>query len=77
MTAHPAKFSDEILARIHVHDTDSPLRPLILDPFAGTGKVHRLDGIRSIGVEIEPEWTRATSWPTPCTYRSWTPALKA
>jgi hypothetical protein len=22
-------------------------------------------------------WTRATSWPTPCTYRSWTPALKA
>lgn len=56
MTAHPAKFSDEILERIRVLDTDCPLWPIVLDPFAGTGKVHRIDGIRSIGVEIEPEW---------------------
>ena len=27
----------------------------VLDPFAGVGKVHTL-GLRSVGVEIEPEW---------------------
>lgn len=29
-----------------------------LDPFAGTGKVHLLErkGLRTVGIEIEPEW---------------------
>lgn len=58
MTAHPAKFSDVILERIGEllatrHDEQ---RPLVLDPFAGTGKVHHLAGIAGIGVEIEREW---------------------
>jgi tRNA G10 N-methylase Trm11 len=28
----------------------------ILDPFAGTGKIHKLDHAETIGIEIEPEW---------------------
>lgn len=51
---HPAKFSTEIL---------DVLRPLmerlpgpILDPFAGTGRIHELGRTDTIGVEIEPEW---------------------
>lgn len=58
MSAHPAKFSIAILERIgdllaSRCDVDNPL---VLDPFAGTGRIHELDGIRSVGVEIEPEW---------------------
>jgi len=59
MTKHPAKFSDRILERLAdllATRGDEPDQPLVLDPFAGTGKVHQLDGIRSVGVEIEPEW---------------------
>lgn len=55
--SHPATFS-------------APLLPVfaellvgyrrVLDPFAGTGKIHLLgalvDGIETVGVEIEPEW---------------------
>jgi tRNA G10 N-methylase Trm11 len=56
--AHPAKFSDAILERLAdllaTRDDNKP--SLVLDPFAGTGKIHRLDGIASVGVEIEPEW---------------------
>lgn len=51
---HPAKFSEEIL---------DLLRPIvaglpgpILDPFAGTGRIHELGRDDTIGVEIEPEW---------------------
>lgn len=49
---HPAPFSQAIL---------DALRPLVqpdwlvLDPFAGIGRVHEL-GARSIGVELEHEW---------------------
>lgn len=56
---HPAKFSDPVLERIEdlldLHGW--PTR--IIDPFAGTGKVHRLAqgrDIEVVGVEIEPEW---------------------
>jgi len=49
---HPAKFSDPLLPVIG--DAVRGLRPL-LDPFAGTGKIHRLGG-DTWGVEIEPEW---------------------
>lgn len=58
MTAHPAKFSDPILDRIStlIDAMDLAGRPLVLDPFAGTGKVHYLPDVESWGVEIEPEW---------------------
>lgn len=49
---HPAKFSPVLLAAIR------PLVAgcrLILDPFAGTGRVHCL-GVPSWGSELEPEW---------------------
>jgi DNA modification methylase len=58
--AHPAKYSSVILERLDkllaARIGDSGQVPLVLDPFAGTGKIHQLNGIRSVGVEIEPEW---------------------
>jgi hypothetical protein len=54
---HPAPFSNDILDVIadRVRGVD-----VVLDPFAGTGRVHELReraGVgRTIGVEIEPEW---------------------
>jgi SAM-dependent methyltransferase len=59
MKPHPAKFSDVILQRIGellATRRDGSQPPLILDPFAGTGKVHQLEGVRTVGVEIEHEW---------------------
>lgn len=54
---HPAKFSqpilDELARRLATLLPDR--ESLILDPFAGTGRVHSL-GYNSIGIEIEPEW---------------------
>lgn len=53
---HPAKFSDSILPVVATF-----LRPgwRVLDPFAGTGRVHLLAdliGVETVGVELEPEW---------------------
>ena len=53
--SHPARYSDDLLPHFAellagcVH---------ILDPFAGTGKIHELqaDGFKTVGIEIEPEW---------------------
>ena len=59
MTAHPAKFSISILERIGdllASRRDDDNLELVLDPFAGTGRVHEIPGITAIGVEIEPEW---------------------
>lgn len=57
MTAHPAKFSDPILDRIaEMLASNVDYRPLVIDPFAGTGKVHQLSSVRCVGVELEPEW---------------------
>lgn len=60
---HPAKFSDTILAHIAAHviaEASPEALPLrVLDPFAGTGRVHRLHTpgfIETVGTEIEPEW---------------------
>lgn len=69
---HPAKFSDHILAAIAQIVDDEAFFPgdrelplTLLDPFAGTGKIHQLDSshktgfdrrIRTFGIEIEPEW---------------------
>lgn len=30
--------------------------PVVLDPFAGTGRIHELTDCVTIGVELEPEW---------------------
>lgn len=49
---HPAKFSNNIL------DVFKPILDpswLILDPFAGTGRIHEL-GFNTVGVELEYEW---------------------
>ncbi|NQV07969.1 hypothetical protein HQ535_15635 [bacterium] len=62
MTAHPATFSVEILAAV-----DRALGPdvvTVLDPFAGTGRIHELRerGRMTFGVEIEPEWAALSEW---------------
>lgn len=56
---HPAKFNDRILERIVEMFDEFGWPERIIDPFAGTGKVHRLTEGRStesVGVELEPEW---------------------
>ena len=54
---HPARFSDRLLEAIG--DMLAPYGQLsILDPFAGTGRIHELRarGHRTLGVEIETQW---------------------
>lgn len=51
---HPAKFSKEILDVLGGFFDDLP--GPILDPFAGTGRIHDLGRDDTLGVEIEPEW---------------------
>jgi hypothetical protein len=57
---HPAVFGDAILATIAPHVAGLGV---VVDPFAGVGKVHRLRDLagvhRTIGVELEPEWACA------------------
>lgn len=57
---HPAKFSAEVLAVLQRLVSDEATRlarpPVILDPFAGVGRIHDLVGCITIGVELEPEW---------------------
>lgn len=50
--SHPAKFSDKILEGLEVLLKNYPR---VLDPFAGTGRIHELPN-ETWGVEIEPEW---------------------
>lgn len=55
--AHPAVFSPAVLgAAEELLAGRVPSGALVLDPFAGSGKIHQLDRYRTIGVEIEPEW---------------------
>jgi tRNA G10 N-methylase Trm11 len=53
---HPAKFSNSILDLFAnlLHGVDG----LLLDPFAGTGRIHELarTGLVTVGVELEHEW---------------------
>ena len=56
---HPAPFSDPILDQAAEHLREFETTGVVLDPFAGTGRVHELAGrigVRTIGVELEPEW---------------------
>jgi len=57
--AHPAVYSDTVLPVLI--STLNESHRLVLDPFAGVGKIHLLSdntnwGMRTVGVEIEPEW---------------------
>lgn len=60
MVNHPARFSVPLLPMFveMLHGCSS-----VLDPFAGTGIVHRLreHGFETVGVEIEPEWANMHS----------------
>jgi tRNA G10 N-methylase Trm11 len=64
VSEHPAKFTDSILDVIrpvlHGEANSCGFAALrVLDPFAGTGKIHRLrlpGFIETVGIEIEPEW---------------------
>jgi SAM-dependent methyltransferase len=55
--SHPAKFSGvicDVLTELLAPGS------LVLDPFAGTGRIHEIGrrcGAQTLGVEIEPEWT--------------------
>ncbi|HET7110196.1 MAG TPA: hypothetical protein VFI41_04950 [Gemmatimonadales bacterium] len=53
----PAAFTDTII-RFIGNSGLLPARGVILDPFAGIGRVHQLASVslRTVGVEIEPEW---------------------
>lgn len=60
MAEHPATFSDGFIE--HFRELlrtfcDMPTMSVVLDPFAGTGKIHQLrPEFATIGVEIEAEW---------------------
>lgn len=67
---HPAKWLPRALeaAGVAVAELCQPpfpgrRGPLILDPFAGTGAIHRLrdtvPGAVTVGLELEPEWAAA------------------
>lgn len=49
---HPAKYTDKLLP---VFEEMLKGHQLVLDPFAGTGKIHSLPFL-TVGLEIEPEW---------------------
>ncbi len=49
---HPAKYSDVILDVITPY---LPHRGVILDPFAGVGRIHEVTS-RAVGLELEYEW---------------------
>jgi len=54
--SHPAKFSTAVMDQL-----STLVRPgaIVLDPFAGTGRIHDIgqrSGAFTVGVEIEPEW---------------------
>jgi len=53
---HPAKFTSSILDLIcEILETKTVSEARVLDPFAGTGKIHLVPR-DSYGVELEPEW---------------------
>lgn len=59
MTKHPAKFTPRILEVLGDVMDAHGIEGRILDPFAGTGRVHTFhDPPRRVtyGVELEPEW---------------------
>jgi hypothetical protein len=62
--SHPARYSTPLIGLFaDLLDTFAPDVPLtILDPFAGTGRIHELreidDRFHTVGNELEPEWAQ-------------------
>jgi tRNA G10 N-methylase Trm11 len=56
--SHPATYSDALYPMFADLLMAWPGHKRVLDPYAGTGGIHRLRryGYETIGVEIEPEW---------------------
>lgn len=54
--SHPARFGDRLLAIFAGLLREHPDVHTVLDPFAGTGRIHELDQWDTTGVELEPEW---------------------
>lgn len=60
VTPHPAKFSDAIIEAI---TRWIPAGSVLLDPFAGVGRIHELrPEVETWGVEIEEEWATQSEW---------------
>ncbi|WP_162942113.1 hypothetical protein [Desertimonas flava] len=63
---HPAMFSRELIGPLA---TTISGRSWVLDPFAGTGRIHAIAeaaGVpRSTGIELEPEWANTDTFPGP------------
>jgi len=53
-TPHPARYSPEVLEVLSAEI--GPVTGPVLDPFAGTGRIHQIGRDDTIGIEIEPEW---------------------
>jgi DNA modification methylase len=61
LVRHPAKFGDALIPVLAETIKDYvPLGGVVLDPFAGVGKIHLLP-YHTVGVEIEPEWANQHS----------------
>lgn len=61
LVSHPAKFSEGLIPLFAELLED---KTRILDPFAGTGRIHELKDFGSfetVGIEIEPEWAEMHS----------------
>lgn len=58
-TRHPAKFSRVVLEELHDILDEHQIEGLIVDPFAGVGRIHELDDWprrKTVGIELEEEW---------------------
>ncbi len=57
---HPAKYPDTVLHIFQEFVNEHHWRlgdvPLVLDPFAGVGRIHELHGAATFGIELESEW---------------------
>lgn len=55
--SHPAQFSQSLYPYFEkaLQQYSHP-GAIVLDPFAGVGNIHKLEGYRTVGVEIEPDW---------------------
>ena len=65
---HPAKFSDPVLDAlgrlVNAEQRALARRVLVLDPFAGVGRIHNLrrpGKVETLGTEIEAEWAACHS----------------
>lgn len=52
---HPAKYSAALMPVLQSMVPPDEFYN-VLDPFAGTGKIHQLDNVYTYGIELEPEW---------------------